>query len=266
MSSNRNCLLGLAAASMLALQSGDAAADSLTLGLGAGFAPQFTGSTDYQAFPLPSFSYETESFTVETSELGVLFDFIPGPGFGAGPIVQYSFGRVPDDIDNEVVSKLPQVDDAIQVGGFLSGAIPIAEMGQSPLFLTGRVEALSTVGANYDGVTANASVGLFTMAGKWSMGANFAVNYANEDQMQAFFGVTEKGSAASGLPTFEASAGLESVGVEAFVGYEIDEKWSVSAFGSYSQLTGDAADSPIVEFEGTQDQYFIGTAISYKVF
>jgi outer membrane scaffolding protein for murein synthesis (MipA/OmpV family) len=266
MSTSRNGLLCLAAAGLLAAQASVAFADSLTVGLGAGFAPQFTGSTDYQAFPLPTFSYETQSFTVETSELGVLFDFIPGPAFGAGPIIQYSFGRVPDDIDNEVVSKLPQVDDAIQVGGFLSGAVPIAEMGGSPLFLTGRIEALTTVGANYDGVTANASVGLFTMAGKWSLGTNFAVNYANEDQMQAFFGVTEKGSAASGLPTFEAGAGLESVGIEAFVGYEINEKWSVSAFGSYSYLTGDAGDSPIVELEGTRDQYFIGTAISYKVF
>ena len=263
---NRNRLLGLATAGLVLSGTCNAAADSLTLGLGAGLAPQFTGSTDYKAFPVPTFKYETDTFTVGTSKLGVLFDFIPGPGFGAGPIVRYSFGRVPDDIDNSVVSKLPKVDNAVQVGGFLSAVVPIAEMSDSPLFLTGRLEVMAAVGANYDGTTANASVGLFTMSGPWSVGTNLAASYANEDEMQTFFGITQEASAASGLPTFSAGAGFQSVGVEAFVGYKFNEKWSISAFGGYSRLIDDAADSPIVQIEGTPDQYFFGTAINYKVF
>lgn len=243
-----------------------ARADELVIGIGAGYAPQFEGSNDYQAFPLPSFSYENDYLSIKTNQLGLEADLIPGKAFGAGPIVQYDFGRDPEEIDNRVVARLTAIDPAVRAGGFVEAALPAGDLGIGPMFLNARISAVQAFGDTNDGFVADGSLGMFTLAGPWSLGASLTAAYGDEEHMRDFFSVSALDSLASGLPRFDAQAGIKDIGAEAFVGYALDEKWSVSVFGKVSKLVGDASESPIVAIEGERNQFFIGASVSYKLF
>jgi len=87
------------------------------------------------------------------------------------------------------------------------------------------------------------------------------LTWADKRYTQTFFGVDASQSAASGLPQFDAHAGLNSVRFSLGAGYRFDRHWGAGAFGSISRLQGDAASSPITEDKA---QYFIGAVVSYR--
>ena len=250
-------LAGLAAAVV------PASANELSLSLGAGVAPQYRGADEYRFIPLPGFSWEGETVSVKTSRRGLEVDFIPGRGFSAGPIVRYSFGREAGDIDDPVVALLPEIDAAVQAGGFASAAIPLGDPSTVPYFLTVRGEVMQAFGGD-QGLTADVSVGVLARMEPWTLGVAGTLGWADGEHMDTFFSVTPAGAAASGLPAFDPGAGVAEWGVEAFASYQFDDNWSLSAFGKWSQLTGDAADSPIVAIRGDETQLFGGLSLSYK--
>jgi outer membrane protein len=45
--------------------------------------------------------------------------------------------------------------------------------------------------------------------------------------------------------------------------FSFSEKWHVAGGVIYSRLLGDAADSPIVDNRGSEDQFFAGIGIAY---
>ena len=65
--------------------------------------------------------------------------------------------------------------------------------------------------------------------------------------MQAYFGVNSQQSAKSGLSEYKAEAGLKRVDVSASAMYMLSENWLVRGEAGVGFLTGDAADSPIVD-------------------
>jgi MipA family protein len=87
------------------------------------------------------------------------------------------------------------------------------------------------------------------------------VTWADNRYTQTFFGVDANQSAASGLPQFDAHAGLNSVRLSLGAGYRFDRHWGAGVFGSISRLQGDAASSPITE---DKSQYFVGAVVSYR--
>lgn len=239
-----------------------AVAGEFSISLGAGVAPQYRGADEYRLIPMPGFSWEGETFSVKTSRLGLEADLVPGRGFAAGPILRYSFGRDPGDIDDPVVALLPEIDAAVQAGGYASAAIPLGDPSTNPLFLTLRGEAVQALGGE-QGLTAEFSAGILARMSPVTLGVAATLAWADGEHMDTFFGVTPAASAASGLPAFDPGAGISEWGVEAFAGYELNENWSVSAFGKWSRLTGDAADSPIVSVRGDADQFFAGASLRY---
>ena len=87
------------------------------------------------------------------------------------------------------------------------------------------------------------------------------LTWADNRYTQMFFGVDANQSAASGLPQFDAHAGLNSVRFSLGAGYRFDRHWGAGVFGSISRLRDDAASSPITE---DRSQYFIGALVSYR--
>lgn len=84
-------------------------------------------------------------------------------------------------------------------------------------------------------------------------GPGFVV--ANDEYMRTFYGVSVAQSQASGLPVYNANGGVTNVHVSAGVNYHFEGKWDVGMFATQSRLTGDAADSPIIE---TRNQTTVG--------
>ena len=82
--------------------------------------------------------------------------------------------------------------------------------------------------------------------------AGLAVDFASDDYMAAYFGVTPQQSARTGLRTFDPGAGLKSIGATVGAEYPLTESWTLLASAGYTRLLGDAADSPVIE---TADRY-----------
>jgi outer membrane scaffolding protein for murein synthesis (MipA/OmpV family) len=80
--------------------------------------------------------------------------------------------------------------------------------------------------------------------------------------MRAFYGVSAQQSVISGLPQFDATAGISDLYLEAVAGYDISRHWSVTVDAIAARLHGDAADSPFTE---TRAQLSVLASITYKI-
>ncbi len=71
-------------------------------------------------------------------------------------------------------------------------------------------------------------------------------NWANDEHMQAYYGVSASQSARTGLAEYSANSGLLRTSLEASFSYSLTEHWGVNLSASYSRLQSDAAKSPLV--------------------
>jgi len=79
-----------------------------------------------------------------------------------------------------------------------------------------------------------------------------------------YFDISAVESAASGLPFYNAGAGIRTVGAGTQLIKQWTPQWATHAFVEYDRLVGDAADSPLVSIRGTPDQFTIGAGFAYS--
>jgi len=89
------------------------------------------------------------------------------------------------------------------------------------------------------------------------------VTWADHRYHDAYFSVAPADSAPSGLPAYDAGAGIQAVGVTAGLVTQLTRRWGIYSYAKYDRLAGDAADSPIVRRYGSRDQLSGGIALSY---
>ena len=66
------------------------------------------------------------------------------------------------------------------------------------------------------------------------------------------------------MPVYNAQGGFYSAGVDATVRYQLTERISLRAFAEWDRLMGSAADSPLVQLKGSEDQFQVGVGAAYK--
>ncbi|HZA01408.1 MAG TPA: MipA/OmpV family protein [Hyphomicrobiaceae bacterium] len=217
-------------------------------------SPKFEGAKSYDVtgFPFVAPAALGEDGIVQIKGADDMrFRLLHLDGLEFGPLAGYRFGR--DEDDSPRLRGLEDIDGGLVVGAFATYRTgPFAVSASYHHQATGDdTGGLVRIGAEYVSLP---SPGLKVTAG-------VGTDYASEEYMTAFFGVTHAQSIASGLPAFDPSAGFKDVfaGITATV--DLDERWSILLTGRYTQLIGDAADSPIVESES---QLFGGLGVSYK--
>ena len=82
--------------------------------------------------------------------------------------------------------------------------------------------------------------------------------------MAAYFGVDATNAARSGLREFDADGGLKDAGVLLLARYSFDRTWGLMVLGKFTRLVGDAADSPLVEDEGSENQGMAAALLTYR--
>jgi outer membrane scaffolding protein for murein synthesis (MipA/OmpV family) len=97
----------------------------------------------------------------------------------------------------------------------------------------------------------------------WLINAAVGSTWADEDYMSSYFGIDAADAARSGLDEFSADEGFKDVSFGAGVTYRLFERLSVSALASYALLIEDAADSPVVDDVGDENQFFGGALVNY---
>lgn len=226
---------------------------SIVIGGGGAYAPDYEGSDDYefQPFPFASIVYDDFIFIQGTSLGANLLNY---EGLKAGPIVRYSGGR--DEDDNNALDGLSDVDDSIEVGGFVG-----YELGIWSVAMT----VTQDVAGGHEGLLAEMSTGVAVpLSETVSSSIEASATWADSNYMDAFFGVSGGQALRSGYARHEADAGFKDVGVAVGLNYMVTETITVAGRAEYKKLLGDAADSPIVKDEGSDDQFFTGMFLTYK--
>jgi outer membrane scaffolding protein for murein synthesis (MipA/OmpV family) len=224
------------------------------VGLGAGIAPEYEGSEDSKAYPLPYVSLRFENnMSLDWIANLMRFNLIPSTTFKAGPIAQYIAER--DNVENKRVDDLEKVDAAFMVGGFL---------GFEVNRFTASAEAMTDVADANEGAIVRLRAGYrIPISRNWIIGINGFTTWADEDYMEAYFGVDRRNSLRSGIKQFEADSGFKDVGVTVPIRYNATECLSVIGVAGFKMLIGDAEDSPIVSDEGEENQFYGGAFVIY---
>ncbi len=229
---------------------------------GAGVSNEYEGSEDFEPLPLVGGRLQYEGYYAQTIGTGVKVNVVNSRRFNFGPVLNYRFGR-DDDVENNAVARLDEVDDSFEAGLF-------ARMNFRPNTTTrhragieasfrqdisdGHEGFLFTIGADYS----------TPIGERGDLGVDLSTTYASDDYMQSFFGVNAAGSARSGLRRFDAEGGFKDVSLAISPSYAFTESWGLFGRFQYSELLGDASDSPVVDDAGDSSQFFAGLGVSYR--
>nr|WP_315392416.1 MipA/OmpV family protein [uncultured Duganella sp.] len=230
--------------------------DSLTVGLGAAYVPEYAGSDDSRTVPLPFLeSTFANGFFISTRR-GLGYQANVGPVNLSGAL---SYGGARDEKKRTFRSG----SDALRGMGDIDGGLQAVLTASYQLGTVGlSLGTTQAVGKRENGstYTLGASVPLYNGAGH-NVSLSASAVYGDNKHMQTYFGVTGAQSARSGYRQYGAKAGFESVGAAVTWGHEINRNWSSYAAVGVTRLTGDAADSPLTFRKTTP---LVMTGISYK--
>ncbi|SFB32696.1 Outer membrane scaffolding protein for murein synthesis, MipA/OmpV family [Rhizobium sp. NFR07] len=208
---------------------------SLILGAGAIYEPEYEGGDKFEVQPVPIVVF-TYGEWLEIDPRGVTITPFRRDGFALAAKVGYEGGRDEDDADR--LDGLGDIDFAATVGAKASytwnGFEVYATIDQT---IDGSESLIGTIGAEYQAPVTERLI----------LGAGVEAVIANDKHMEAYFGVNAAQAARSGLPEYKAEAGFKRVNISASATYMLSENWLVRGEASLGILTGDAADSPIVE-------------------
>ena len=226
-----------------------------SIGLGAATAPEYEGSDDNQFYVLPYLSLRfANHMSVDLIANTLKANLIPSPTFRLGPIAQYIGER--DNVDNNKVDKLDKVDASFMLGGF-------AELEVDHFMAS--IEAMKDVADGNDGSIVRLRVGYKIPFNKtWILSITAYTTWADDDYMSAYFGIDQKNSLKSGLKEYDADSGFKDVGITVPLLYNASAHWSFMGVVGYKRLIGDAADTPIVDDEGNENQYVGGAFVIYR--
>ena len=231
------------------------------IGIGVGAYPDYLGSADYDvgAAPFGRFSLGGERF-VRLLGNEARINLLDNPNWQFGPAALWRLSR--KDVENPVVNKVHEIDDAINLGlfgGYLwhdpDEIRRLAGVGAWALGDVSGVDNGWTAGINAYAMQPVAR--MITLAG----GAAFT--YGSGNYMKEYFGVTPADSLASGLPVYVPGGGARDVRGWTAAVLSLSLHWHLGVGVMYSRLVGDAADNPLVALEGSKNQWIYGLGALY---
>ncbi|MDG5496064.1 MipA/OmpV family protein [Niveispirillum sp. BGYR6] len=235
---------------------------SAELVAGVGARPDYLGSDDMELTPYVEGRFAYDRYFLEAQGMKLSLGMELTPHLALGPMVDFANGR-DDKVKNDRVALLPEIDDAVETGGFIRYGWQGIFSGRDELTLDATYQV--DVSDTHDG--AIGSVGLTygrKLGDRWSVGTSVRLTYVDDKYAKTYFGITPAASTVSGLPVYNPGGGVRDVGISAKVGYALSENWSVQLLGNYKQLMGDFKDSPIVDLEGSASQLSGAIAIGYR--
>jgi outer membrane protein len=227
-----------------------------TIGAGPAYAPDYEGSNDYDVLPLPIARAGKGPLYVRLFGGKLSSNFINHESWRLGPVV--NFRRKRGDVDSNRVQNMETVDAAAEVGA-KAGYDAVLPGG----ILSFEVEFLHDITDNHDGWTAGPRVTFKRMWEDWNFALQAGADYASDNFMSTYFGVSTKDAARSGFKKYGADAGVKDFQFAASVGYRLTESWGIGAVGQWKRLLGDADDgSPVVD-AGSEDQAIASVFVTY---
>ena len=262
MSIVRSCLLGVSALSLMAVAAhaqpaqkpaGDAKEWSVTIGAFGGYGPDYQGSDDYEFGGAPLIEVEYGPFFIGRQGIGAAIDL--GHGFSFGLAAGFDGGR--DQDDNAALRGLGDIDPTMLGTAFLSD--------ESGGFGFGVTVQQDVLGDGHDGavVTVDASYALMRSR-ELILTVSPSVTWASDSYMQSYFGIDAAQARRSGRAVYNAGSGFKDIGASLIAIRPLNDHWALTGIAGYTQLLSDAADSPIVDRDGSASQFNLLVGVSYK--
>jgi len=243
--------------------------DTVTVGLGAGYVPDYEGSDDYRIIPAAAVRGRVGGISFFTRATYLYVDLI-GRGDGpveldVGPIAGVRLNRT-GKIKDDFVDDLPELDTAVEVGGFLGATYHGLTNPYDSLSF--RVDVVKDVGGAHKSTLVTPTIDFGTpLSRSFYVGVSASAEWAGGGYADYYYSIDAADALASGLPVYDADGGFKSwrlglLGNYALSG-DLTNGWSVFALGSYSKLAGDFKDSPIVDLRGSSTQWFGALGVAY---
>ena len=219
--------------------------DTVTVGLGAGYVPDYEGSDDYRIIPAAAVRGRVGGISFFTRATYLYVDFI-GRGDGpveldVGPIAGVRLNRT-GKIKDDFVDDLPELDTAVEVGGFLGATYHGLTNPYDSLSF--RVDVVKDVGGAHKSTLVTPTIDFGTpLSRSFYVGVSASAEWAGGGYADYYYSIDAADALASGLPAYDADGGFKSwrlglLGNYALSG-DLTNGWSVFALGSYSKLAGD---------------------------
>lgn len=227
----------------------------LTIGVGAVYAPEYSGADDYEAKAIPLITAKTEitpGNTLYFKGLSAGLDHQIDERLSVGILAKYRGER--DSSDSSTLSGMEDIDWGIDMG-------PKVRF-QATQQLGFEANMLFDVTDTHEGFTARvgsdyamplSEVTMLTLAG--------GVNYGSEDYVTTYYGVPAARATAT-RPAYSPSAGISHLDLNLNVRHSFTQNWSLMGGVGADYLMGDAADSPLVK-EELQPKIMLGIAYSF---
>ena len=241
------------------------------IGVGVGVSPEYEGADNFDLRALP---------LVEIGKPGAFFirgasinpnDGIASAGltlfhvsyanndnsahFLLGPLLKVNIGR--DENDSDILDGLGDIDPSVGLGGFM-------ELKVGSCFASMTVSS-QDAGNDNDGLLITFDAGnVFSVSENLTITPVLSASWADDDYMKGFFGITSIQAARSGLSPYNSEAGFKDVGIQLRTSYGLSAHLSLESQVGYWRLLNDAADSPIVKDDGSDNQFRALVGLTYR--
>ncbi|MHA6671145.1 MipA/OmpV family protein [Enterobacter mori] len=218
----------------------------LTLGGGVDVAPRYSGSDKSRVGAAQVVDYAMENGFFISTTRGV------GYGNNIGNLdysaaVSYRTGRKDKDVSSDSISS--GSDYLRGMGDIKGSAIVVPGLGYKVtdwLHLQLQAEVPVSERDNGEAVHFGIISPLYTSP-KNEVTLALTSSWGSDKYMQTYYGVSAAQAAASGFARHDAGAGIYAYSLNLDWTHRLTSRWSVLAAAGVTQLTGDAADSPIVQ-------------------
>jgi outer membrane scaffolding protein for murein synthesis (MipA/OmpV family) len=234
---------------------GHAADWIVTVGGRLSVGPPYEGADHDVIAPTPSFSVRRADrpYRFTPPDGGSTVALISTRLLDAGPMVRFRYDRG----DSGKLEGFRRIKFAAEPGIF-------ADVWPTD-WLRGRIEARRGV-TGHQGYVGDAGFDVIHTGRKWDLSIGPRIGYGDRKYMDTYFGVTPQEAARSPFvkTPYEPGGGQRYAGLEAAYSYHLSHRWRANVDFGYHRLAHKAADSPVVRFAGSPNQYSASAGFSYS--
>lgn len=219
---------------------------TLTLGGGVGVAPRYSGSDENRVSTALVLDYSMRNGFFVSSTCGLGYGNSLG-NFDYSAALSYRTGRKDHNVDSDTMSD--GSDHLRGMGNVKGSALGVVGLGYKLTnWLSAQLQAEVPFSQRDNGAALHFGiVSPLYHSPKNSVTLGLTSSWGTNDYMQTYYGVSAAQSAASGFTQYHAGSGIYACSLNLDWTHNFTERWSVVADASYTQLAGDARNSPIVQ-------------------
>lgn len=229
---------------------------TVELGLELRVLPHYQGSEVYGVYPFPLLDVRAAGTPprFHAPRDGIGYALYDTEMIKAGPVLQVELGRhVKHD---PALSGLGNVGMTAELGGFVDF--------WPTHWLRARVELRQGFGGHHGVVSDETIDVVLPVTPQWTLSGGPRMTIASREANEPYFNINPTQSGASGLPVYDAGAGIRSIGAGAQARYQWNSRWASHGFIEYTRLVGGVGGSPVVTERGAPDQAMVGFGTTYS--